>query len=99
MALAPGLLGSIAAIVGVSAVDNDMFFWVSFVISLLATIIGWYAIQARQWWWLPLMASMAIVWNPVYPLAISGDLWPIFQYLAAAGFLAAGLRIRVAVHA
>ncbi len=99
MALAPSLLGSIAAIVGVSAVDNDMFFWVSFAISLLATIIGWYAIEARQWWWLPLMASMAIVWNPVYPLAISGDLWPIFQYLAAAGFLAAGLRIRVAVHA
>jgi len=94
MALAPGLLGAIVAIVGVSAIGKELFFVVSFVISLLALIVGWYAVQSRQWWWLPLQAAIAVVWNPVYPLTLAEEVWPLLQYLAAAGFIVAGLLIR-----
>jgi hypothetical protein len=41
MALALGLLGAIVAIVGVSAIGHELFIVVSFVISLLALIVGW----------------------------------------------------------
>jgi hypothetical protein len=70
MALAPGLLGAIVSIAGVFAIGNEFFFAVSFVIAVLALIIGWFAVQSRQWWWLPLPGVIAVVWNPVIPLAL-----------------------------
>ena len=98
MALAPGLLGVSVAIAGVFAIGNEFFFAVSFVIAVLALIIGWFAVQSRQWWWLPLPAVIAVVWNPVFPLALSDAVWLPLQYVAAAGFIVAGLVIRVSEH-
>jgi hypothetical protein len=98
MALAPGLLGAIVAIAGVFAIGNEFFFAVSFVIAVLALIIGWFAVQSLQWWWLPLPAAIAVVWNPVIPLALADAVWLPLQYAAAAGFIVAGLVIRVSDH-
>lgn len=94
MALAPGLLGAIVAIVGVSAIGHELFIVVSFVISLLALIVGWYAVQSRHWWWLPLPPAIAVVWNPVYPLTLAEEVWQLLQYVADAGFIVTGLPIR-----
>ena len=70
----------------------------SMVIAVLALIIGWFAVQSRQWWWLPLPAAIAVVWNPVIPLALADAVWLPLQYAAAAGFIVAGLVIRVSDH-
>ncbi len=95
LALAPGLLGAIAAVVGILAIGTGFFIFVQFTVTILAAIIGWFALQGRQWWWLPIPAAIAVVWNPVVPIML-GAAWQLpAQYIAALGFVVAGLVIRV----
>lgn len=95
LALAPGLLGAVAAVVGILAIGSGFFIFVQFVITILAAIIGWFAVQARQWWWLPIPVAIAVLWNPVVPVTL-GEVWQLpAQYFAALGFVIVGLVVRV----
>jgi hypothetical protein len=68
---------------------------VLFVVSILAVIVGWFALQARQWWWLPVFATVAVIWNPVFPLPFVGPIWITTQPAAAVLFIVAGGLIKV----
>lgn len=94
-ALAPAILGAVAALAGVALVDGDGFTIVRFVICILALIVAWFALQARQWWWLVLLVPIALAWNPVVPLDLDHDTWLLLHYLAAAAFIAVGVLVRV----
>lgn len=94
-ALAPGLLGVVVALGGIIAIGTEAFFFVQFVIAILALIVGWFALQARQWWWLPIPVALAVVWNPVVPIPLDDAAWLTAQYLAVLGFVVAGLVITV----
>jgi len=93
-ALAPSLLAAMVLFIAPALIGNDWFLLVRFVATILALIIGWFAVQARHWWWVPVMAAIAIVWNPVYPFDFSGVAWVIAQPVAAVVFLAAGATIK-----
>jgi len=95
MALAPGLLAAVALVVGLALIDGDAFLIIRFVVAIFALIVAWFAFQARHWWWLPILAAIAVVWNPVFPLALSGDLWLGLQYIGVIVFIAAGVLIKV----
>ena len=95
MALAPAVLGVIAVYFGLSTVGKQEFYLVSFVICLLGLIVGWYTIQSRQWWWLTIPVAIALVWNPIFPFALTAEVWLILHYLATLGFATAGFVIRV----
>lgn len=95
MALAPGLLGAISSIVSILVIGGELFFVARMVIAVLALIIGWFGAQSRQWWWLPLPLAIAVVWNPVVPFTLEDAVWLPLQYVAAAGFVIAGLTIKV----
>ena len=97
MALAPGLLGAIALIAGLALLDVSTFVVILYAASILALIVGWFAIQARQWWWLPLLAAIAVIWNPVFPLGFHGQLWVGAQFVAAIVFVLAAVFIKVHV--
>jgi hypothetical protein len=58
-------------------------------------IVGWFALQARQWWWAPVMAIIAVAWNPIFPLGFDGIWWTGAHVAAAAVFIAAGATIKV----
>jgi len=94
-ALAPAILGAIAALAGVALVDGDGFTIIRFVVCILALIVGWFAIQARQWWWLVLLAPIVVAWNPVLPIELAHDTWLLLHYLAAAAFIATGVFVKV----
>lgn len=94
-ALAPGLLASIALLVGLALIESEAFIAIRFVVSILALIIMVFAVQARHWWWVPLMLAVAVIWNPVYPLQIAGPWWIGAQYLAILLFVLAGIFIKV----
>lgn len=93
-ALAPGLLGAIALLAGIGLRELDGFLVIRFLVSILALIVAWFAIQARHWWWAPVLAAVAVLWNPVFPLPLSGDLWLGAQYVAALAFILAGVLIK-----
>lgn len=95
LALAPSLVGALVAVIGILAIGSGFFFFVQFLVAVLAMIVGWFAVQARQWWWLPIPAAIAIVWNPVVPVPLDESWWLPAQYLAALAFVIAGLVIRV----
>lgn len=92
-ALAPGLLAALALLVGLLLLDNDWFTVVRYVVAILALIVAWFAVPARQWWWTVAFLGVAVIWNPVYPLPFSGTWWVAAQVLAAGAFLLAGLLI------
>lgn len=92
-ALAPGILAAIVCIAGVSLLSHEYYLAVRFIIAILALIIGWFALQARQWWWAPVMLAIAVLWNPLYPLALPEPWWVGAHIVAAALFLTAGAMI------
>ncbi|GAA3212763.1 DUF6804 family protein [Microbacterium terregens] len=94
-AFAPGILAAIACLAGIALVGHPYYLAVLFIIAILAVIVGWFAIQARQWWWAPVMLAIAILWNPFYPFGFSGMWWSVAHIVAAAAFLAAGATIRI----
>jgi hypothetical protein len=93
-ALAPGLLGAVALLGGLVLVDLDAFQVIRFAAAILALIMVVFAVQARHWWWVPVLAAVAVLWNPIVPFPFGGQPWRLGQIAGAAVFLAAGLTIR-----
>lgn len=93
-ALAPGILGAITSLVGMVLIGHEYELPIRFILAILAVIIGWFAVQARQWVWVPVMLLIAVLWNPVYPFEFSGPWWATAHVAAAVTFLAAGALIK-----
>ncbi|MBX3096411.1 MAG: hypothetical protein KF812_06070 [Fimbriimonadaceae bacterium] len=94
--LAPGLLAAIVLIAGLALLDNSAgYFWIRVVVVVLALIVGVFAFQASQWWWLVLLAPIVVLWNPVWPLELHGQLWVAGQFIAALVLVLAGILIKV----
>ena len=94
-ALAPGLIAAVALLVGTVVLEGGGFTIVRFLVSILAAIVAWFALQARHWWWVPVFIAIAVVWNPVVPLPFMGQWWLGAQYAAALAFVIAGSLIKV----
>lgn len=90
-ALAPGIIAAVVLVLAQILVDAS---WVLFAVSILALIVGWFAIQARHWWWVPVFGAIAVAWNPVWPFTLEGTVWDASHYIAALAFLAAGILIK-----
>lgn len=95
MALAPAILATIALLAGVAAIGGDVYLVIRFIVAIFALIVGVYAWQARQWWWLVLLGPIAIVWNPVLPIDLDRGSLLLLHYAAAIVFIAAGILIKV----
>ncbi|QNO38830.1 hypothetical protein H4J02_06225 [Protaetiibacter sp. SSC-01] len=95
MALAPGLIAAVVLFVGIALIGQDAFVFVSWGVAVLALIVLVFSIQARHWWWAPVFAAIAVLWNPVAPFGFDGPLWLGAQYVAIAAFIAAGVLIKV----
>ncbi|TPW70745.1 DUF6804 family protein [Schumannella sp. 10F1B-5-1] len=94
-ALAPGIIAALVLAAGSVLVGTDGFEWIRYAAAILALIVGWFAFQARHWWWMPVMLAIAVIWNPVFPFGFDGQFWMGAQWVAALVFVAAGLTIRV----
>ncbi|HEV7565656.1 MAG TPA: DUF6804 family protein [Microbacteriaceae bacterium] len=93
-ALAPGLLGGIILIAGLALIGNAWFTGVLYATSILALIMCVFAAQARSWWWLIGLVPIAVVWNPVFPIALPDLMLRLLHLAAAIVFIAAGILIR-----
>jgi hypothetical protein len=94
-ALAPGILAAIVLMAGVAFLDSSWFIIVHFVVTILAAIMAWFAIQGRKWWWLVALVPIIVVWNPVVPLGFEGPGWFSAQLIAPILLVAAGVLITV----
>ncbi len=95
LALAPGLLAAIVLIAGFALIEGSGFIIIRYAVAILALIIGYFAFQAKQWWWLPPMLAIAVVWNPVFPFGFTGIYWYGAQYLGILVFILAAILIKV----
>ena len=94
-ALAPAILAAIVLMAGVAFLDNSWFIVVHFVVTILTAVIAWFAIQAQKWWWLLALVPIIVLWNPVFPLGLSGPCWFSAQLIAPIFLVAAGVMITV----
>jgi len=95
-ALAPGLLGAIVLLAGLALLDNETWFLViRFGVAILALIMVVFAYQAKQWWWIPVLVAIAVVWNPVFPFLFHGQVWVAAQLVAALAFIVIGVMVKV----
>jgi hypothetical protein len=94
-AFAPGLLAAAVLFLSPALMGGDWFTLVRFATATFAVIVAWFAIQARQWWWVPVFAAIVVIWNPVFPLPFTGPVWTAAQPVAAVVFLVAGALIKV----
>jgi hypothetical protein len=93
-ALAPSLLAAIALFLAPVLFQVGWTLPVLFIVAILALIVGWFALQARQWWWAPVFAAIAVAWNPMFPFGFDGPVWLGVQPVAAVVFLIAGALIK-----
>lgn len=94
-ALAPGILAALALFIGMAIMGTDFFTPVRFIVTILALIVAWFAVQAKHWWWVVVFIAIAVLWNPVVVIPIEGVPWVVAQPVAALAFLAAGVLISV----
>ena len=94
-AFAPGLLAAAVLFLAPALMGGDWFTLVLYVTSILAVIVAWFAFQARQWWWMPVFAAIAVIWNPVFPFPFDVPAWTFAQPAAAVVFLVAGVLIKI----
>jgi hypothetical protein len=94
-ALAPGLLGAICLVAGSVVLETSVFTAFRYVIAILALIVLVFGYRGRAWLYLPFLAAIAVLWNPVYVVPLTGQLWQGLQFAAAIVFVVAGIRIRV----
>lgn len=95
LALAPALIAVVLLIAATLLVASDVYTPFRYLVSILALICLWFAVQGRAWWALPLLAAVAVLWNPVFPIELTGQLWMGLHYVAAAAFLAVGILVKV----
>jgi hypothetical protein len=95
VALAPGLLGAIVVLAGLAAIGGGWFILIRYTVSILALILCVFAVQARAWWWLPPLIAIALLFNPVWPLAIDAAVFRLVHLGAGVCFVAAGIAIKV----
>ena len=95
-ALAPGILAAIVLLAGLALIESSAFFWIKTVVAILGAIVGVYAWQSKQWWWLPFLAAIVVLWNPILPIELHQNyIWVILQYVAVVLFIVAGILIKV----
>lgn len=94
-ALAPALIAAAMLFIAPLLLGGEWQLVVLFVVSILALIVAWFALQAKQWWWIPVFVAIAVIWNPVMPFAFTGPVWIGAQVAAAVAFLIAGAMIKV----
>ena len=94
-ALAPGIIGALVLLAGIALIGTGGYTVVLFVVCILALIMCVFAWQAKQWWWLIGFAPIAVLWNPVFPLALDPDVLLGAEYVAALVFMAAGILIKI----
>lgn len=92
-ALAPGLLALIVCVVSTFVLGDTWEMIARFALTILALICAWFAVQARQWWWLLLYVPVAVLWNPILPIDHAGTPWLVAHLVVGVGFVIAGLRI------
>lgn len=95
MALAPGILAAVILLAGLALVGTEAFVWIQYPVAILAAIVGWFAIQARAFWWLLGLVPILVLWNPVWPFELSETVWSSLQIAAVGVFVPAGLLIKV----
>jgi len=98
-ALAPGLLAAIALLAGTALLDSDVFTVFRYVVSIFALIVLVFAYRGRAWWALPLLAAVAVLWNPVFVVPVEAQVWQALQFVAAALMIAVGVLVKVPTEA
>jgi hypothetical protein len=94
-ALAPAILTTIVLIAGVALLESDAFIIIRFAVSILALIVVVFAWQASAWLYVVLIAAIAVLWNPVIPIPIEGQLGYALHYFAGLVCIVAGVRIKI----
>jgi hypothetical protein len=82
-------------IAGVALIGTDSFLIIRFVVSILALIAVVFAWQASAWLYVVPLAAIAVLWNPVVPIPLEGQLGYGLHYLAGIVFIIAGVRIKI----
>jgi len=81
---------------GLALLDNQSWYlFIRFAVAILALICCVFAGQAKQWWWVVPLAAVAVLWNPVFPIPLSGQIWVALQFVAALVFVASGILVKV----
>lgn len=95
-ALAPGLLAAVALVAGAALIHSSAFIGFRYVIAILALIVLVFAWRGRAFLYVPFLAAIAVLWNPVWIIPLTGQLWQGLQFIAAVVFIVAGIRVKVA---
>jgi hypothetical protein len=97
VALAPGILAAIVLVGALPLIGTEWYLYVRYAVSILALILCVFAGQARQWWWLAALVPIAVIWNPVWPIAFPDLLLRLLHLAAAVLFVAVAIRVKVPV--
>lgn len=94
-ALAPGILGAIVLVGGLALIGGQWYLYVQYAVSILALILCVFAGQAKMWWWLAALIPIAVIWNPVWPIAFPDLALRLLHLAGAVAFIAVAVTVKV----
>ncbi|GGF33662.1 hypothetical protein GCM10010922_06030 [Microbacterium sorbitolivorans] len=93
-ALLPSFIAAAVLFLAPVILKTDWSAIVLYVVAIGALIVGWFGVQAKQWWWGIIFLAIAVLWNPAFPFGFDGTPWMVAQFAAAVVFLVAGILIK-----
>ncbi len=93
-ALAPGILAAIALFLSPVLTADLGATIIRYAVAILALIVAWFGLQAKQWWWTVVFVAVAVFWNPIYPITIDPVVWGVLGIVGALLFITAGALIK-----
>jgi hypothetical protein len=94
-ALAPGILGAIVLVGGLALIGGEWYLYVQYAVSILALILCVFAGQAKMWWWFAALIPIAVIWNPVWPIAFPDLALRLLHLAGAVAFVAVAVTVKV----
>ncbi|WP_333907852.1 DUF6804 family protein [Neomicrococcus lactis] len=92
-ALIPGIVASVFLLYALGSQPYGYYNFMRWIVTIAAVVVSFLAAKNEQKGWLWFSVPTALLFNPISPNYMSKDEWVIYDVLAAAGSIWAGLQI------
>lgn len=95
----PFLAVAVFALAGIAPLPIEYYTFLRWLLAAAAVVLTVVAIEYKKLAWIGLAIPVFVLWMPLFGFFFDKSVWIVFDFLAAAGFIAAGASLTKAPQA